>query len=144
MSAMYIVAYDGSDSARRAADFAAAQAKLAGADLHMVYILEWSPYSFLTPNELEERHRRRQEELDRANSHVLEPISKQLRADGHTVTGEVQYGSPPKLLNQIATEKQASMIFAARSGDDSLASRMLGNVSSSLVQLAEVPVTIVP
>jgi len=144
MSVTYLVAYDGSDSAKRAAEFAAKQAKLSAAELHIVHVLEWSPYSFLTPDELAERHKRRTQELERANNHILKPLLDKLEESGYTATGEVQYGNPAKMLSQIADEKQADMIFAARSGDSSFASMMLGNVSSTLVQIATVPVTIVP
>ena len=63
MPNIYLVAYDGSPTSRRTAEFAAERAKLANAHLHIVHVLEWSPYSFLTQEELAERHQRRTEEL---------------------------------------------------------------------------------
>ena len=61
MSEKYIVGYDGSEAARRALDFALESAQSSGAEVLIAFVLEWSPYSFLTPNELEERHKRRGE-----------------------------------------------------------------------------------
>ena len=59
MSKKFVVACDGSPAAGRALKFAIEQAKSGGASLLLVHVLEWSPYSFLTPEELEERHKRR-------------------------------------------------------------------------------------
>ena len=62
MSKKFVVGYDGSEESRRAVDFAASQAKTSGAGLVVAHVLEWSPYSFLTPEELAERHKRREED----------------------------------------------------------------------------------
>ena len=59
MSAKFIVGYDGSAASERALDFAIGRVKLQGGAVVLVHVLEWSPYSFLTPSELEERHKRR-------------------------------------------------------------------------------------
>ena len=66
MPGTLIVGFDKTEASQRALTFAAAAAKATGATIHVVYILEWSPYSFLTAQELEERHKRRTEELSRA------------------------------------------------------------------------------
>ena len=56
MSDKFVVGYDGSVSARRALEFAVERAKVQGGTIVLAHVLEWSPYSFLTPTELEERH----------------------------------------------------------------------------------------
>ena len=61
-----LVGYDGTDAAQRAAEFAGQRAAAVGCAVHLVFVLEWSPYSFLSTKELEERHQRRTEELSRA------------------------------------------------------------------------------
>ncbi len=66
MPGTLIVGFDKTEASQRALAFAAAAAKATGATIHVVHILEWSPYSFLTAQELEERHKRRTEELARA------------------------------------------------------------------------------
>lgn len=144
MSDIYIVAYDGSPTSRRTADFAAGRAKLANAHLHIVHILEWSAYSFLTQEELAERHQRRTEELERATQSILEPLVKELTAAGYTVSSEVRYGHVAKTIHEIATEKAAKVIYVAKSNDSGLASRLLGTVPSALIQIATVPVVVVP
>ena len=60
-----VVACVGSPASGRALQFAITHPKLAGASVILGHFLEWSHYSFITPEELEERHQRRQEELER-------------------------------------------------------------------------------
>ncbi len=144
MNDIYVVAYDGSEGAKRAAEFAAERARLSNAQLHVVHVLEWSAYSFLTADELAERHKRRNEELTRAETHILTPIVDQLNASGVTATSEVRYGNVAKVLNEIAVEKNARLIYIAKSGDSSLTSLILGNVPSKLIQIATVPVAVIP
>ena len=74
MSAKFIVGYDGSAASERALDFAIGRVKLQGGTVVLVHVLEWSPYSFLTPSELEERHKRRTEEMERAEKALIMPV----------------------------------------------------------------------
>ena len=52
-----MVALDGSEGSKRALGVAVAHAKLTNSDLVLAYVIDWSPYSFHTPQELEERHK---------------------------------------------------------------------------------------
>ncbi len=143
MSDMYLVGYDGSKSAKRAVDFAAARANQAGAGIHLVNILEWSPYSFYTAEELASRKKVRGDEVKRATA-VLDPIVGELTGRGLTVTSEVQHGHPAELMCKIASQIDATQIVIGRSGDGVLAQRLLGSLAISLAQVAPVPLTIVP
>lgn len=139
MNNTYVVGYDGSEGSKRALDFAQERAKLANANLVVAYVLEWSPYSFLTPDEIEERHTRRQEELQRAEDAIISPIMAQLE----NAESVIKYGQIAETLNEIAEEKGAAQIFIGRSGE-SLSSRVFGTTAGKLAQVAIVPCTIVP
>ena len=143
MTDTYVVGFDGSPQARRAIDHAAARAKASGAALHLVYVIEWSPYSFHTPDELAERHKRREEELERAND-VVQPVVDGLAKDGLSVSSEVRHGNAGELLCEIAKDKTAAQIVIGRTGESSFAQRLLGGLAVTLAQVAPVPVTIVP
>jgi nucleotide-binding universal stress UspA family protein len=136
----FVVAYDGRD--RHAVDFAAERAKKEGARLYIVHVLEWSPYTFLTPEELAERHKHRQAELQRANSAVMGPALEAVRRTGATAEGEVRHGNPVDVVCTIAKEQKASLVFVKRS--NSLSDRVFGSVASGLAQCAPMPVVIVP
>ncbi len=138
-----LVGFDGTDAAHRAVEFAANRAEISGCPIHIAYILEWSPYSFLSAQELEERHQRRSEELGRAEA-TLTPALEILRNRNITVTHEVRYGHSGELMCKIAKEKQACQIVIGRKGGSGLGARLLGSLALTLVQAAPLPVTVVP
>ena len=92
MSQTIVVGYDASASGNRALEFALNEAKSKGANVLIAHVLEWSPYSFLTPEELEERHKRRGEELARAEQAVLAPVVEKAKASGVATETELRYG----------------------------------------------------
>lgn len=143
MTDTFVVGFDGSDSSQRAVAYAAALAKTAGAKLHLVQVLEWSAYSFHTPEELAERHKRREQELERANA-VVQPAVDALTKAGLKATGEARHGHAGDLLCAIAKETGAAQIIVGRKGGSALANRLLGSVTVTLAQASPVPVTIVP
>jgi nucleotide-binding universal stress UspA family protein len=99
----YVVAYGGEDD-RAVLDYAIDRAKRDGAKLIIVHILEWSPYKFLTPQELEERHVRRKQELERAKAALIDPAIKRAADSGVEATCELRYGGVVDLLVEIATK----------------------------------------
>ena len=144
MSHKIVVGYDGSDSAKAALAFATDLAKAQGGSIVVAHVLEWSPYSFLTPTELEERHMRRGEELERAEAAILAPAVEGLKDSGLEVTTALKYGHIAGTLGDIAKDTGANQIVIGRNGEPGLTSRVFGSVAISLAQAAPVPVTIVP
>ena len=144
MTNTIVVGYDGSDSAARALEFAAARAKSQGVSITVAHVLEWSPYTFLTPEELEERHARRTEELARAETTVVAPVLEKLSDEGIEATADIKYGHIADTVCQIAKDAGASQIVIGRTGHSSLTSRLFGSVAGTLAQSSPVPVTIVP
>ncbi|MCP4207111.1 MAG: universal stress protein [Shimia sp.] len=144
MSHKIVVGYDGSDSAKAALAFATTLAGEVGGSLVVAHVLEWSPYSFLTPNEIEERHRRRGEELQRAEAAILAPAVDSLKDSGLEVETALKYGNTATTLGEIAKTTGADQIVIGRNGEPGLSSRVFGSVAISLAQSAPVPVTIVP
>lgn len=144
MTEKIVVGYDGSESAQRALTFAADRARAIGATLVIAHVLEWSPYSFLTPTELEERHKRRSEELDRAEKALITPVVQSLKDSGVTVEPVLKYGHIAETLCKIATDTGAVQIIIGRTGHSNMASRLFGSVAGTLAQVAPAPVTIVP
>ncbi|WP_300588219.1 universal stress protein [Marivita sp.] len=144
MSEKFVVGYDGSDVAKRALDFAVSRAQAQGGSILIVHVLEWSPYSFLTPEEIEERHARRKEELDRAEKALMAPLKATIAAAGVPVETQIKYGHVAKTLCEVAKKEGATQMVIGRDGDGGLSSRVFGSVAGSLVQVAPVPCTIVP
>ena len=105
MSHKIVVGYDGSDSAGAALDFAMGVAKAHGGSVVVAHVLEWSPYAFLTPTEIEERHKRRTEELKRAEEALLAPVIARLAASGVAVSTALKFGHIAETLCAIAKEE---------------------------------------
>ncbi|MCG6890627.1 MAG: universal stress protein [Gammaproteobacteria bacterium] len=144
MATKYIVACDGSSASGRAIKVAVEQAKLNGASLLLVHVLEWSPYSFLTPEELEERHKRRNEELKRAQLALVDPLVESLSSEGVESSAIIRYGHVSETIADIAEKEGAAQIFVGRTGQSTLTKLIFGSVAASLAQIAPVPCTIVP
>lgn len=144
MSNKLLVALDGSDGGKRALKAAVAHAKLTNSDLVLTYVIDWSPYSFHTPQELEERHQRRESEIERANSTVLAVEVSALEAEGLKVETVVRHGRIAETLVELAKEYDATQIYIGRLGESRVHSMIFGSVTAALVQTSEVPVTVVP
>ncbi len=140
----FVVALDSDADARRVLDYAIRRAKSDGSRLVILHVLEWSPYSFLTPEELEERHTQRQQELSRAREAITDPAVKRAKDAGIEAEGELQYGNPVRILAKAAESHDATLVFVGRSGSDSIGARIFGSVPLGLAQLCTVPIVIVP
>lgn len=143
--ASIVVGLDGSAAGARALEHAKSLARLIGdCELVLAFIIEWTPYSFHTPQELEERHKRREQEIDQARDHVLVPAAAAAEAEGFKIAMEVRHGDAAVLLDVIATENGATQIVIGRTGERGLRERLFGGVSGRLVATSSVPVTIIP
>lgn len=144
MAEVLLVGVDGSECCNRAVEFAADRAKASGARLLVAFVIEWSRYTFNTPEENEERHKRREEEIERARAEVLEPLLARLKAGGTDAEGVVRHGHVAEVLSGLATEHKAVQIFIGRIGQSKIKTLLYGSVPGTLVQISSVPVTVVP
>ena len=140
----FLVAYDDDVSDTGVLDCAIARAQKSGAKLMIVHVLEWSPYSFLSQEELAERHKRRNEELDRAREHVIAPALERAREAGVEADGATKHGSVAELIVRAARDHRATFIFVGRSGAGEARARIFGSVPLAIAQIADVPTVIVP
>ena len=140
----FLVGIDDSDCSRRALEFARQRAVTMNARLVVVYVIEWSPYTFNTPEENEQRHKRREEEISLAQSSVLDPALAALKQAGIEAQGIVRHGNVADVLDGLAVEYNAVQIVVGRVGASGLKTLIFGSVTSKLVQVSTVPVTVVP
>ncbi|MGD2128162.1 MAG: universal stress protein [Lysobacterales bacterium] len=144
MNSLLVVGYDTSECSERALEYAAMWAKSTGNELVLTYVIQWSPYSFNTPQENEERHRRREAEIERAHKQVVDPVVERLRQQGGRARGVIRHGHPAETLKEIARELGASNIVVGRTGASRLKTHLFGSVASTLIQISTIPVTVVP
>jgi nucleotide-binding universal stress UspA family protein len=144
MTSVLMVGVDCSDCSERAVEYAAEHARESKARLYVAHVIEWSPFSFSTVEENFERHKRREEELKRAYSDVIDPIVNPLKAEGLNVEGLVRHGHVADTINTLAVENGVTNIILGRQGTTKLKAHVFGSVGSRLVQVADCAVTVVP
>lgn len=144
MSLVFLVGVDCSNCGGRALEYAAERASVKGAKLLVAHVIEWSPYSFSTPQENEERHKRREEEIERAKTEILDPIVARYSQQGLNVEAVVRHGHVADTLLDIAREANVSNIIVGRQGSSRIKAQIFGSVASTLAQIADRPVTVVP
>ncbi len=144
MSTTLVVGLDGEGSGDRALAYGSRLANLIGdVEILVVYVIEWSPFSFQTAEENAQRHKRREEEISMAMDRVVTPAVESLTAKNLKAKGVVKHGDVATTLNSVAVENNAAQIIVSRSSEGGFAKRVFGSSTSNLVMSASVPVTVV-
>lgn len=139
-----VIGLDGHSSGEHALAFASDLAtKTTDCDLIVVYVIEWSPFSFQTAEENAERHKRREEEIAVAMERVLNPAVASLTESGLSARAIVRHGDVADTIDRIAHSEGASQIIVGRSSAGGLTTRLFGSSTANLVMNARVPVTVV-
>lgn len=144
MAVKIVIGLDGTDTGERALEFAKDLAsKIDACELLAVYVIEWSPFTFQTPEENEQRHKRREEEIALATSRIVEPAVTALTSAGFKASGIVRHGDVAETLNRLTVENGGSQIIVGRASSDGFTKRIFGSSTQNLVMHADVPVTVV-
>ena len=144
MSKVLLVGIDASECAQRALDYAASRAEVSKAQLIVTHVIDWSPFSFNTPQENEERHQRREAELERAHNEIVDPVVSNLRERGIYARGVIRHGHPAETLSSVANEFGVTNIIIGKTGSSRIKTQLFGSVANTLVQISKQPVTVVP
>ncbi|WP_372887243.1 universal stress protein [Shimia sp.] len=144
MTVKLVIGLDGAETGNRALAFAKDLGKKIGdCELIVAYVIEWSPFTFQTPEENAQRHKRREEELKLATDRIVAPAVAALEAEGFAARGIVRHGDVADTLSKISTENGAGQIIVGRTSESGFATRLFGSSTSNLVMNADVPVTVV-
>ena len=143
-----VIGLDGASTGAKALDFAKTLAsKTESCELIVVYVIEWSPFSFQTAEENAMRHKRREEEIAVAMERVVNPAVATLTEAGLSARAIVRHGDVADTIDDtiddIAHSEGANQIIVARSSAGGLTSRLFGSSTANLVMNARVPVTVV-
>jgi len=144
MSKVLLVGIDCSDCSNRALQYAANGAAKSKLQLIVVHVIDWSPFTFSTAKENEERRQRREDELDRAHREIVDPVVSELREQGIYARGVVRHGHPAETICAVSREFGATNIIIGKTGSSKLKAQLFGSVANTLAQISEVPVTVVP
>lgn len=121
-----VVGVDGSAASRRAVEFARDRCREASASLVLAHVIPWSPYSFTTLQENEERPKRHAAELAAAQEQVLSPLER--LADGLAVETVARHGHPAETLVELAREHGAAHVVVGRTGESRLRALFYGSM----------------
>jgi nucleotide-binding universal stress UspA family protein len=144
MSDVLLVGIDCSACSDRALQYATEWAASAKLQLIVAHVIQWSPFSFNTQQENEERHKRREAELDRAHKEIVDPVVNSLRERGIAAHGAIRHGHPAETLCDVAEEFGATNIIVGKTGASKIRAQLFGSVAHALVQISKQPVTVVP
>lgn len=144
MENIVLLAVDGSEGAERALEHVKDRAKIGDAKVIVAYVIEWSPYTFNTPEENAKRHSRRESEIARAQTSVVDPVIAYLKRFGVETDSVVRHGPPAETIIAIAKQHKAAQIVIGRRGQSGLKTLLFGSVAGNLIQTAPVPVMVVP
>jgi nucleotide-binding universal stress UspA family protein len=139
-----VVGVDGSEAGERAAHFAGRHAREGGASLVVAYVVPWSPYAVQTIEDNERRPVTKEREVQEAHATIVDPLVEALSADGVKAEGIVRHGHPAETLCNIADERGASHLLVGRIGQSRVRTLLFGSTPGNLIQIATVPVTVVP
>ena len=139
-----LLAIDGSAGGARALRYAIARAKMGGAKIIVTYVIEWSQYSFNTPEENALRHQRREQEISRATDSIIEPAAELLRKEQVEFETVVTHGPPAETIIKLAEKYGVAQIVIGRRGESGLKTLLFGSVAGNLIQTSQVPVVVVP
>ena len=139
-----LLATDGSEGARLAAQAAAELSKDTGSEVHIAYVLP-------SPTELRGHHLYSQEVMQSALEHaegearsLLEEQAKEIGAFGGKV-GEthLRTGEPYKEIVRLSEELDVGTIVVGSRGLSAMRRALMGGVSESVVRHAHCPVFVV-
>ena len=144
MTDKIVIGLDGTDTGDRALTFAKNLAThMDACELLAIYVIEWSPFTFQTPEENEQRHKRRDEEINLAMTRIVTPAVTALREAGFTAEGLVRHGDVAETINALAVENGGTQIVVGRSSANGFTKRLFGSSTQNLVMHADMPVTVV-
>lgn len=146
-----LVAYDGSDPAKRALDYVLDQAERTDAAITVVHAVDPSVYDrggedpISTLGDAEQRLVLESiEDAENRGSDLLAEASHLAQESGHEVETALLYGEPVRQIVEFAAEEDVDAIVVGHQGRSARAGRMLGSVAKTVVERASVPVTVVP
>ena len=144
MSRVLLVGVDCSECSERALKYAASWTEASKGQLIVAHVIDWSPFTFNTPQENEERHKRREDELDRAHKEIVDPVVSELRERGIDARGVIRHGHPAETLSAVGEEFGVTNIIIGKTGSSRIKTQLFGSVANTLVQVSKLPVTVVP
>jgi len=133
-----LVAYDGSEIARRAVSWAIQLAKALGAKLYVLYVVNVPPEvrAFLTAGTI-------LNEALKSGMKVLEQIKPDLDKEGVRYDLVVEIGDPGEKIVEFADKINADLIVMGHRGLSGIKKLLVGSVCDKVIKCSNRPVLVV-
>jgi nucleotide-binding universal stress UspA family protein len=132
-----LVPVDGSDAARRAAIRGVELARVAGAEVDVLHVVERRAIR-ITRTDAERA------QLHERGESILEEIEALATERGLPATTRLLDGRPAVRIDEYAAETGADLVVMGRQGRTRLGRRLLGSVTEQVLHRSDVPVLVVP
>ncbi|MDD3248253.1 MAG: universal stress protein [Methanosarcina sp.] len=136
-----LIATDGSESARKAADAAIELARLSGAKIHAVYVIDRSIYSSV-PEDLEWKEAM-YAQFRELGGEAVSYVEKTAKNAGLEVESALLEGHPAEEIVNFAEKNGVDLIIVGSLGKSGIERFLIGSVSEKVVRNAKVPVLVV-
>lgn len=141
---LYLVAVDGSEWSKRAADRAIHLAEKTHAKVKIVTVIDWS---YLQPAIIEGVVPPiLDKEMEETNifGRVLTPLVTKYNTSEVNITAELIWGDPVVVIKEQVKKTHAVMLFVGRQGRSRVVDMLLGSVANKLAHSVGIPIVLVP
>jgi len=135
-----LIPTDGSETSERAAEHGVKLAKVTGAEVIYLYVIDISSFSGIPTEAIWENMRGLLEEEGRSSLSKVEDIAKE---NGVKVESIVKEGIPSEDISKTAEEKQVDVIVMGTAGRSGLDKLLLGSVTEKIIRTAPCPVLVI-
>lgn len=136
-----LIATDGSETAKEAADFGMEMVGCSGAKVYAVYVIETTPYRSVPLDQIWSKETL--DEFERVGHEATSYIEKIGKAVGAEVESRVLKGNPAEKILSFAEDNNIDMIIVGSLGKSGYERVLVGSVSDKIIRHAKVPVLVV-
>jgi nucleotide-binding universal stress UspA family protein len=136
-----LIATDGSETAREAADFGMEMVGCSGAKVYAVYVIETTPYRSVPLDQIWSKETL--DEFERVGHEATSYIEKIGKVVGAEVESRVLKGNPAEKILSFAEDNNIDMIIVGSLGKSGYERVLVGSVSDKIIRHAKVPVLVV-
>jgi nucleotide-binding universal stress UspA family protein len=136
-----LIATDGSETAKKAADFGIQIAGLSGAKVYSVYVIDTTPYYSIPLDQVWSKEV--YEQLETMGNEITLDVVKTAITAGLEAESVVLKGDPAERIVNFAEEQHVDIIVVGSHGIGGFERLVIGSVSEKVVRHAKVPVLVV-
>jgi nucleotide-binding universal stress UspA family protein len=136
-----LIATDGSETSKEAADFGVEMLGCGGAKVYAVYVIDTTPYRSIPLDEIWSKEILA--EFEREGHEATSYVEKIAKTAGMEAESRVLKGNPAEKIVSFAEDNGVDMIIIGSLGKTGYERVVLGSVSEKVVRHAKIPVLVV-